>query len=278
MRGVRDNGQAALTVRGRRPGPRDILARANRWLLESFAWSNVTLVFDYDGTLAPTVGDPKDAAMPPRTRARLREAARLYPCAVLSGRAQADVARFVDGIPLTLVVGNHGAEWEWRPPDASRIAAEVRGWRRRLSRALAPCAGVVVEDKRFSLTIHYRHAVARRDAVRAIRSAVGQLLPHARILDGKECVSVVPRAAEHKGNALQRIRTACRCDTAVYVGDDVTDEDVFALSEPWLLGIRVGGPGARTSASFYLRRQGDIDALLDRFIELRRPHHRGSAE
>ena len=255
-------------VEGRRPGSRDILARPNRRLLEGFAWSNVTLVFDYDGTLAPVVEDRGDAVLPAPTRARLCAAARLYPCSVLSGRGQADVVRFLDGVPLTLIVGNHGAEWEWRRPDAARVVAEVRNWRRRLSRALAPFEGVVVEDKSFSLTVHYRHAVARRDAIRAIRSAARQLTG-ARVLGGKECLCVVPRAAEHKGDALERIRTACRCDTAVYVGDDVTDEDVFALEAPWLLGIRVG-PGARTSASFCLRRQADIDALLDRLIELRR--------
>src|SRR5262245_1763342 len=95
---------------------RDVLAGANRRLLESFAWANVTLVFDYDGTLAPTVGEPEEATLPESTRARLHEAAQLYPCAVLSGRAHADVARFLEGIPLTLIVGNHGAEWEWDPP------------------------------------------------------------------------------------------------------------------------------------------------------------------
>ncbi|HEY8211934.1 MAG TPA: trehalose-phosphatase [Myxococcaceae bacterium] len=245
----------------------DILAAPNRRLLEDLAWANVTLVFDYDGTLAPTVGDPDEAVMPRSTRDRLVEAAQLYPCAVLSGRAYEDVARFLEGVPLTLVVGNHGAEWEWDPPGVARLEEQVRRWRRELARALAPYPGVVVEDKRYSLTVHYRHA-GRRGAARAIRAAASRL-EGARLLGGKECVSVVPRGSETKGSALQRIRTLCRCEAAVYVGDDVTDEDVFVLKEPWLLGIRVGR-GERTSARFRLRRQADIDALLDVFIRCRR--------
>jgi trehalose 6-phosphate phosphatase len=245
----------------------DILAGSNRRLLESLAWSNVTLVFDYDGTLAPTVGDPSRAMMPPSTRDRLSEAARLYPCAVLSGRAHADVTRFLDGIPLTLVVGNHGAEWEWDPPGAAAVEAQVHAWRRELARALAPYPGVVLEDKRYSLTVHYRHAT-RPGAARTVRAAAARL-PGARVLGGKECLSVVPAGSETKGNALQRIRNLCRCDAAVYVGDDVTDEDVFALEVPWLLGIRVGR-GGRTSARFWLRRQADIDGLLDVLVHCRR--------
>lgn len=246
---------------------RDILAGPNRRVLESYAWANVTLVFDYDGTLAPTVADPDRARMPASTRELLRETATLYPCAVLSGRSHADVSRFLEGIPLTLMVGNHGAEWEWDPPGAARVEEQVRRWRKELERALAPFPGVVVEDKRYSLTVHYRHAT-RAGAARAIRAAATQL-DGVRVLGGKESLSLVPRGSETKGNALQRIRTICRCDAAVYVGDDITDEDVFALEVPWLLGIRVGR-GRRTSARFWLRRQSDIDALLEVLIRCRR--------
>ena len=69
---------------------RHILARANRDVLRQFACSRVLLAFDYDGTLAPIVSDPKQAAMRATTRALLSEIAKRYPCVVISGRARAD--------------------------------------------------------------------------------------------------------------------------------------------------------------------------------------------
>ena len=82
-----------------------------------------------------------------------------------------------------------------------------------------------------------------------------------RLVGGKHVVNLLPAGAPHKGLALERARARLGCDTAIYVGDDETDEDVFALDQPGrLLAIRVGrkpsssaallhpGPGARSTA------------------------------
>jgi trehalose 6-phosphate phosphatase len=70
--------------------------------------------------------------------------------------------------------------------------------------------------------------------------------------------------------ALERERDRLGCDTALFVGDDDTDEDVFALDRPGrLLGIRVGRTPA-SQAPYCLRDQREIDDLLDRLIALRR--------
>ena len=68
----------------------NILSKANRELLEQFAWSNVLLAFDFDGTLAPIVDDPERACMRAKTRRQLEQAAELYPTIVISGRSQED--------------------------------------------------------------------------------------------------------------------------------------------------------------------------------------------
>ena len=75
--------------------------------------------------------------------------------------------------------------------------------------------------------------------------------------------------APHKGIALERERERLGCDTALYVGDDETDEDVFSLDRPGrLLTIRVGAK--RTSAaSYYILDQRVIDVLLGRLLETR---------
>jgi len=244
----------------------NILARANRELLEQFSWSNVLLAFDYDGTLAPIVSDPEQAPMRASTRALLRNLTDLYPVAIISGRAQADALKQLGRIGVKQVIGNHGLEpWHASPG----LSEEVRRWLPLLERKFASLKGVKIEDKVFSVAIHYRHSREKRKARAAIARAV-ESLGHVRVIGGKQVVNVVPNGVPHKGIALERERSRLGCDTAIYVGDDQTDEDVFALDQPGrLLGIRVGR--SRTSAAaYYIPGQADIDDLLRALVHARR--------
>jgi trehalose 6-phosphate phosphatase len=231
----------------------------------SFALSNVLVVFDYDGTLAPIAPTPGKARMRASTRRLLKRAATIYPCVVISGRALADVSRRLAGVPLWTVAGNHGVE-PWGA--AGSYAARVRRWTDILGRRLAARSGVVVENKRYSLAVHYRNAGNRRRARQAIEDAIADIRG-ARIVGGKAAVNLVPRGAPHKGIALERARRLLACDTAVYVGDDDTDEDAFrAAPSTRLLSIRVGR-ARRTRAGHYLRNQAEVDELLEALIALR---------
>ena len=243
-----------------------ILAKAQRPILEQFAWSRVLLAFDFDGTLAAIVREPERARMRKSTRNRLMRVARRYPCAVISGRARADVAQRVAGVSLLEVVGNHGLE---PSQDARTFTLQAGRWATELDTILAGAAGVEVENKGPSIAIHYRKSRARREAKQRIDRAIGALEGATRVIPGKLVVNVLPEGAPHKGIALQRLRAKAQADTAVYVGDDVTDEDVFALDEPGrLLSIRVGRDDA-SAAAYYLGSQAEIDALLDCLLEFR---------
>jgi len=245
-----------------------LLARPNRAILLRHLAANVALVFDFDGTLAPIVRDPEAARMRPETRALLRKVALRYPCAVISGRARDDVAARLAGTGVDWIVGNHGAEWGWAQLDSISVEALVLEWRDRLIERLGDVDGVFVEDKRYSLAIHFRRSRAKRRALVAIAEAVS-VLPDARVRRGKEVVNVVPRGAPHKGIALQQMRALLRCDTALYVGDDTTDEDVFALDEPGqLVTARIGKSGD-SQAAYYLETQREIDTLLRLILESR---------
>jgi trehalose 6-phosphate phosphatase len=110
-----------------------------------------------------------------------------------------------------------------------------------------------------------RAAVA--DAVRGLRGA--------RVVGGAQAVNLIPSSGPDKGTALQRTRRAFACHTAIYVGDDDTDEDAFRSADPGhLLAIRVGTTGA-SAARYRLRSQADIDLLLKRLVELRATTARG---
>jgi trehalose 6-phosphate phosphatase len=128
--------------------------------------------------------------------------------------------------------------------------------------------GLVIEDKRYSVTIHYRHVHDKHRAIEAIDRAVAEL-PDARALGGQDAVSLLPRGGANKGVALRQACSWFACDSAIYVGDDGTDEDAFASNYPErLLTIRVGA-AENTHARFHIDGQEDIDALLQVLVDFR---------
>jgi len=236
-------------------------------VVAQLAWSRVLLAFDFDGTLSPIVSARDAARMRPRTAKLFANACDLYPCAVISGRSRGDVIARLDGGAPARVVGNHGIE----PGVRTRaFEAQMSHVRDALAHVLADEQGIDIEDKRYSLAIHYRRARSKRRARARITAA---LVPHARTtrtIPGKLVVNVLPARAPNKGDALRDLRKQLGVDTALYVGDDVTDEDVFSLDEPGrLVTVRVGR-STRSAASYYVRDQREIDTLLDLFVRLRK--------
>jgi trehalose 6-phosphate phosphatase len=250
---------------------KQLLLPSNVDVLGQYAWSRVLLAFDFDGTLAPIVADRDAARMRLRTRNLLRRVCDLYPCAVISGRSRADVTSRLDGLAVRYVIGNHGLEPGENLSKFERLVVDARP---ALQEALSGQPGVDIEDKRFSLAVHYRRSRRKRDARAAIYRAV-QALPRAmRTIPGKLVVNVIPERAPHKGDALLRLRANEGADTAIYVGDDATDEDVFQLDQPGrLLSVRIGRAEA-SAASYYLRTQRDIDTMLSRLAGLRQAGRR----
>lgn len=244
---------------------RPILAPQHGWVLEGIARERALLAFDFDGTLAPIVPDRGAAALAPETRRLLRALAVLHPCAVISGRARDDVKRRLAGIPLAAVIGNHGAEAGRGPLDRTR-RARVVSWKRALARAVDGHAGVEVEDKGFSVAVHYRHAPARAAARHLVLRAAGAL-EGARVFGGHAVVNVVPIGAPDKGAALEELVAQRAPPLVVYVGDDRTDEEAFH-SPVVDVAIRVGRT-ARSSARWFVPGQGAIDALLRALINAR---------
>jgi trehalose 6-phosphate phosphatase len=244
---------------------RNILAKRNLATLIDFASSNVVVGLDYDGTLAPIAASPARARMRAATLQLLERVARVYPAVVISGRAHNDLTKRLGRVRLWEVFGNHGME-PWEPSRES--AAQVDEWVTHLRRQLARYPELVIEDKKYSVTIHHG---AVRDTARgrqAMAAAV-DALPNVRALTGPRAVNLLPRGGPHKGDALQRARIALACQAAIYIGDDDTDEDAFTSADSdHLLAIRIGH--SRTSgARYYLKAQAEIDALLWQLLAVR---------
>lgn len=243
----------------------NILSQSNREVLRQIAWSNMLVAFDYDGTLAPIVTDPARAKMRPETSELLWRLTKLSSVIIISGRARPDALQKLRGVGVCEVIANYGIG-PWHP--SNRYVAEVQRWRPVLDACVASLKGVKLEDKAFSVALHYRQSREKKKARAAILKAAASL-GQVRIIRGKQVVNILPRGAPHKGIALELERDRLQCDTALYVGDDETDEDVFALDQPGrLLTIRVGLKRS-SAARYYIPNQVAIDDLLRLLLDLR---------
>jgi alpha,alpha-trehalase len=178
------------------------------------------------------------------------------------------------GVPGALIYGNHGME---RLSRAGNIRVP-EGWEaeeRALRNATPELAALVkefpgsqLEDKRFSLSLHYRGidmtAFPELDA-RAREIAARWSL---RLADGKRVMNVVPRNAVNKGDAVLEIvresGAACPASSILFVGDDVTDEDAFAALSafPNATTVRVGDDHADSAAKFVLDTPRQVHEML----------------
>jgi trehalose 6-phosphate phosphatase len=248
---------------------KDLLHPRHRPALTRFlgeaAPAKVLLAFDYDGVLAPLVKDPSGARMRPRTRTLLERLARHYPIAVISGRAWKDVRGFVGDLDVH-VVGNHGFELGHPVQVPAAVLRTVRGWRRELEEALAGVPGLHFEDKRSTLAVHYGLARTWRRSERAVYEAANRL-QGTRLIAGKKVLNVLPHDFPSKGDAVRTLLAKLRLEAALYAGDDVTDEDAFAVGAPLVFGVHVG-PGA-SLAPWRLRTQLETDELLGLLVAAR---------
>lgn len=242
-----------------------LLGAAGRARLAELASRPLLVGLDFDGTLAPLVDQPSRAVLSTKTRKLLERLARSYPVLVLSGRARADVVARV-GVDGVEVIGNHGAERGL--PISATLLRRVRRWREQLEPLVARTPGLWLEDKRISLSVHLRQ-VTRKAAALEQLERVRRTLEGARFVHGKQVVNVVSRSADDKGAAVRHALERRGLDHALFLGDDLTDEDVFRRQpEGWLDGAYVGR--GRTLARWRLASRGQVDALLLRLIALHR--------
>ncbi|GAA3749953.1 hypothetical protein GCM10022239_26580 [Leifsonia bigeumensis] len=237
--------------------------------LQRIAGAPALLVaLDFDGTLAPTVDDPDAARALPAARAAVVALAGLPATrvAVVSGRAIASLERVAQLPSELLLVGSHGAELridgEESGPDLSAEDLDLLG---RLYGAVAGVAtrypGVRVEEKPAGCGLHTRTAspedaaAVRREALAAVRSLAGGEGIAERY--GKDILEFTVRTAD-KGTALQVLRDRTAASAVLFVGDDVTDEDGFAVLAGDDLGVKVGAGDTRAT-----RRVDDPEAVAE---------------
>jgi len=227
---------------------------------------------DYDGTLAPIVDVPGDARPRRESVAALRALAALSDTsvAVISGRSLHDLAA-LSRLPEEIhLVGSHGTEFD--VGFARALAPEARALRDRVTEDMRAIAavhpGVMVEHKPAGAALHYRQASEEDSAtaLAAVREGPARL-PGVHAREGKQVIELAVVEAD-KGYALDALRHQVGASAAIFVGDDVTDEDAFSRLTGPDLGIKVGlGP---TFATQRVEGPDDVARLLARLHESRR--------
>lgn len=237
-----------------------LFSRGGLAALQDFLTDDTLLAFDFDGTLAPIVKKRDRAALPAQTTRLLKKLSGQRPVALLSGRELADLKSRVP-FPLLAWVGNHGMEGVPGGKSRARNKKIVAKWVAALTENLPAIAGTELEDKRYSLTLHYREAKRPAKTRAALLSAAEALKPAPHILPGKKVLNLLTPGHTNKGLALQALLKAHEFEKALFVGDDDTDEDVFRLQDPRIFSLRVGIRRG-SLAQAYLKDQKEVAVLL----------------
>lgn len=226
------------------------------------------VALDFDGTLAPTVDHPDEARAGSAASQAIHDLIALPKTAValVSGRALGSLERVARMPAEVALVGSHGAEFRFEGresgPELSPVELAVLS---RLCDTIREVAshygGAMTETKPAGCGLHTRLST-RDDAAAAEAHALsavaemdgGNLVSHRR---GKDILEFTVRTAD-KGTALTTLRQRCDASAVLFIGDDVTDEDAFAVLRDGDLGVKVG---AGVTAAQY--RVPDTDAVAD---------------
>lgn len=207
---------------------------------------DIALFLDFDGTLVEIAPVPDAVTVDRRIgpaldalRGRLGGA-----LALVSGRPVAVLDEFLKPYRFD-AVGLHGAQrrLDGAMAPVAEATDEVRRATKELVRFANAHVGVLVEDKRLSVALHWRLAPQLEDEADALMQALAaRYAPALRLQRGKAVAELVPAGAS-KGGAItwlmQQQPYAGRIP--VFIGDDVTDENGFiAVNEAGGLSIRIG--------------------------------------
>jgi len=194
------------------------------------------ILLDIDGTLLDLMPTPREVWVPPGLAMTLNGlvAATSGALALVSGRSLNDIDRIFapDRFPA---IGGHGAEMrlnaqgEAAAPLAPPLDKELK---RRLAGIARISPGILLEDKGYSLALHYRLAPNAKDAVEAAIALIRADMPDAgvEVLPGK-CVFEIKPAGFTKANGVRVLMQHAPFSgrRPLFIGDDVTDESVFEI-------------------------------------------------
>jgi trehalose 6-phosphate synthase/phosphatase len=235
------------------------------------------LFLDYDGTLTPLARYPTLARPDDKVLGLLRSLAAdpKNTVVIISGRDRDTLENWFGAVPVGLVA-EHGVWAKQSGQSWHFVKPLVTKWKRQLLPILDTYAdrlpGAFVEEKENSAAWHYRVADPEQAGFLA-----AELTDHLNHLIAKTDLQVVQghkvvelrHASVNKGSAALQWMTQPGYDFVLAIGDDTTDEDLFAAMPDWAVTIRVGL--AATQARHNLRNSAEVAELLESLARIRKP-------
>ncbi|MCD7472577.1 hypothetical protein HAX54_013849 [Datura stramonium] len=255
----------------------------------------IVIFLDYDGTLSPIVDDPDRAFMSNEMRSAVRNVAKYFPTAIISGRSRDKVYELV-GLTELYYAGSHGMDIMLpvknmlSPNDSNCIKAtdqqgkEVNLFQparkflsmidevfRTLVEKTKDIKGAKVENHKFCASVHYRNVDENNWPV--IAQYVHDVLkdyPRLRLTHGRKVLEVRPEIDWDKGKAVEFLLESLGFNNhkdvlPIYIGDDRTDEDAFKVLRGKYKGhgILVSTIPKDSNAFFSLRDTSQVKKFLE---------------
>ncbi len=240
----------------------------------------LTFFLDYDGTLTPIVASPELAILAPDMKRIVENLAEIHTVAIVSGRLREDVQNLV-GIKGIFYAGSHGFDIEG-PGGFKMIhkAAEktiplISAIIEQLKERLGHINGILIEEKKFSVAVHYRKVLNITD-LQFIEKVVKEMVQEhneMRILLGKKVFEILPNIDWDKGKAVKWIMNALNIPwqptTVFYLGDDTTDEYAFRTVITRGTALIVSDdPEIISTADFQLQSTVEVKEFFEQVMEI----------
>ncbi|PPD84547.1 hypothetical protein GOBAR_DD18516 [Gossypium barbadense] len=269
----------------------------------------IVMFLDYDGTLSPIVEDPDQAFMPKEMRATVRDVARYFPTAIVTGRCRDKVYSFVKLAGL-YYAGSHGmdikgpsksckykkgnqgvlfqAASEFLPmidevsclPPSSSLEKVYKD----LVEKTKSIPGTKVENNKFCVSVHFRCVDEKSWAALAeqVRSVLNHY-PKLKLTQGRKVLEIRPTIKWDKGRALEFLLESLGYANStnvlpVYIGDDRSDEDAFKVlrERGQGFGILVSKLPKETNASYSLQEPSEVKEFLKRLVDWKKMSQRAA--
>jgi trehalose-phosphatase len=239
------------------------------------ASKKIFFFLDYDGTLTDIVPHPDDARLSEemKTTLTLLKRSPKVSLAIVSGRSLRDIRNRV-GLKGIYYVGNHGME-VFEPQSGvrqlfpKRVARGLEVISDRLNFEFRGIEGIFVENKKWTLSIHYRNVDPRwapSIQMKLHQEIKGSIIP-LHLCRGKKVFEIRPQSEVDKGTAVLSLLGKEKKGgiLPIYIGDDRTDEDAFRSLKRKGITVLVSRPRpVASSAQYYARDPSEVHHFLER--------------
>jgi trehalose 6-phosphate phosphatase len=240
------------------------------------------LFLDYDGTLVPFKEKPTQVTTLEKTKKVLRQLQKnpAVTISIVTGRTLNDIKKRVDlrGVSYIALHGLQmqladGSRFNWKLAEHAR--SPLKAIQRSMNRELKGEKGAFLEDKNFTIVLHYRLLPQKRIPIvkEKFITMVHKYDPEKilEVISGAKIVEARPKGW-NKGKAIERFLTNSteKSSTLImYIGDDITDEDAFRVIGKRGITIHVRNQSRRkTVAQYWVNNPDEVYRFLQSLARL----------